>query len=79
MKDRTVEKVTYTIKPRIKQKWFAEDEKVYDLFEREEGVKWVDPSYGNGGGNFMPFENTNKICTFKTYEEAETFKNELEK
>lgn len=79
MKNRIVDKITYTIKPRINQKWFAEDEKVYDLFEKEEGVRWVDPSYGNGGGSFMPFDSTTKLYTFKTFEEAETFKKELEK
>lgn len=79
MKDIAVEKITYFIKPRMEKHWFVEDEKVYDLFEKEEGARWVDPSYGNGGGDFMPFKNTNKIYTFKKLIEAQQFKNELEK
>ena len=79
MNDTTVNKTTYIIKPRMKKHWFINDEKVYDLFEEIEGERWCDPSYGNGGGNFIPFGVTNKIHTFKTYGEADTFKKELEK
>jgi len=79
MKDRVVEKITYSIKPRMKKRWFLNDIKVYDLFEEIEGERWSDPSYGNGGGDFIPFGITNKIYTFETYEDAEQFKKELEK
>lgn len=79
MKDITINKTTYFIKPRMKKQWFFKDKKVYDLFEEVEGERWADPSYGNGGGDFIPFGNTNRIYTFETFEEAEQFKKELEK
>lgn len=74
MKDKT----TYFIKPKMRKHWFVKYKKVYDLFEEIEGERWIDPSYGNGGADLIPFGVTNKIYTFKTLTEAQQFKKELE-
>lgn len=70
--------VTYKIKPRFKKRWFIGDVKVYDLFETKVYSEWYDPSYGNGGGNFIIQEDTIKVRTFATYAEAFNYKLELE-
>lgn len=72
-------KVTYSIKPRMKKRWFLNDVKVYDLLKHTEGEYWSDNSFGNGGGSFEPFNKTETLYTFETFGEAEQFKNELEK
>ena len=68
----------YTIKPRMKKRWFVGDIKVYDLFELKGGQYWSDPTYGNGGGDYIDFEKEEVMYTFDTFAEAETFKTELE-
>lgn len=80
MKLKNTETVKYFIKPRYKQILFGifGEKKVYDLFKTETGSRWCDPSYGNGGGDFMDFEETSLIKTFDLFMDADTFKRELE-
>ena len=73
-----INKTEYSIKPRMKKRWFRKDVKVFDLIKHVEGEYWSDPSYGNGGGDYRPFKNDSVIYTFDTFAEAETFKTELE-
>ena len=47
-----INKTEYSIKPRMKKRWFRKDVKVFDLIKHIEGKYWSDPSYGNGGGDY---------------------------
>jgi hypothetical protein len=75
----TTDEVTYSIKPRMKKRWFTRDIKVYDLIKYSKGERWNDPSYGNGMGNYIDYESEDVIYSFDTLMEAESFKHELEK
>ena len=63
----------------MKVKWLFSKVKVYDVIKSYEKRKWVDSTYGNGGGEFMTLEVDEVIETFDTYMEADTFKTELER
>ena len=76
--EKIINKTAYSIKPRMKKRWFINDIKVYDLIKHVEGEYWSDSSYGNGGGDYIFFKNDSVIYTFGTFAEAETFKIELE-
>ena len=69
----------YRIKPRMKVKWLFSKGKVYDVIKHYEKREWVDPTYGNGGGEFITVVVDEVIETFNTYMEADTFKTELER
>lgn len=77
MKDRYTTKVKYSIEPRFKKRWFRESILVYDLVGYKEGQYWSDPSYGNGLGNFVDFEDKVVLNTFTSLEDAEKTKNEF--
>lgn len=77
MKDRYITNTAYYIKPRMKKRWFRSDIKVYDLIEKSDGEYWSDPSYGNGGGDYIPFEKETVLYSFKTFAEADKMKEEL--
>lgn len=68
----------YVIRPRMKKRFFGGDIKVYDLFELKAGKYWSDPTYGNGGGEYVDFEKEKVIYTFNTFAEAGKFKEELQ-
>ena len=57
-------KVTYTIEPRVKKRWFKDNEMYYDLVKHLMDYVWCDPSYGNGGGDFREIK-TEKNSIFK--------------
>ena len=69
----------YAIRPRMKKRWFGQDVKVYDLFELKEGLYWSDPTYGNGGGDYIDFDKEKIVYTFDSFAEADKFKEELTK
>lgn len=71
MKDNYIKSVEYSIKPRIKKYWFKKDSLVYDLIEHTKGERWCDPSYGNGGGNFIEYSTDVVISSFNNKEFAE--------
>lgn len=75
--DTIINKTEYSIKPRMKKRWFRKDVKVYDLIKHVEGKYWSDPSYGNGGGDYRPFKKDYIVYSFSSFAEAEQFKNEL--
>ena len=69
----------YKVRPRMKVKWLFTKVKVYDVIKSYKKREWVDPTYGNGGGEFMTLDVDEVIETFDTYMEADTFKTELER
>ena len=69
----------YRIKPRMEVKWLFSKVKVYDIIKSYEKREWVDPTHGNGGGEFITAIVDEVIETFDNYIEAETFKTELER
>jgi len=79
MKNRYVINLKYQIKPRMIKRWFLKDKKVYDLIEHSKGECWHDPSYGNGDGEFLPFDDKKTVYSFNTYAEADIMRQELEK
>ena len=72
-----INKTEYSIKPRMKKRWFRKDVKVFDLIKHVEGEYWSDPSYGNGMGNYVLFSREEVVYSFSSFAEAEQFKNEL--
>jgi len=69
----------YRIALRFKKRWVLKDKKVYDVIVRQEGKRWDDPSYGNGGGDFIHFKEDKVVYSFDSYKEAEDYKTELER
>lgn len=78
MKTKYITSIKYYIRPRMKKRWFSKDITVFDLIKYSEGEKWIDPSYGNGGGDFVEFESEEVLYSFNTFMEADNFKIELE-
>ena len=72
-----INKTEYSIKPRMKRRWFRKDVKVFDLIKHIEGEYWSDPSFGNGGGDYRPFSREEVVYSFSSFAEAEQFKKEL--
>ena len=44
---------TYHINLTVKKRWFKSPQIVYKLIKYTEEEQWVDPTYGNGGGDFI--------------------------
>lgn len=61
----------------MRKHWFKADVVVYDLLRVVNGQAWSDPSYGNGGGDYIPFEAKEVIYSFKTIKQALNFKKEI--
>ena len=53
--------ITYHINPTVKKRWFKSPQIVYELLKYEEEDVWVDPTHGNGGGDFITVK---KNCSF---------------
>lgn len=75
--DRYIKSRTYTVRPRMKTYWFKKDKKVYDIIELVKGEYYSDPSYGNGGGDYVPYEKESILYTCDNITEAETLKTEM--
>jgi len=69
----------YHISSRIKKHWFKKDELVYDLIEYSVKDEWIDPSYGNGGGNFIPVKTEKTLFTSKDLDEVIIIKDKIQK
>lgn len=63
---------TYKIEPRVKRRWFRENELWYDLIKETWEEEWIDPSFGNGHGAFLPVRKTETIFSSQKIEEIET-------
>ena len=70
---------TYEINPRVKKRWFKENELVYDLIKYSEKEIWDDPSYGNGDGEFRKIKIETVVFSSKNIEEVITTKKNLER
>lgn len=70
---------TYTIEPRVKKRWFKENEMYYDLVKHSEETYWSDSSFGNGGGSFHKRKVEETVFSSKNIEEVLTIKNNLER
>ena len=70
---------SYTIEPRVKKRWFKENEMHYDLVKHSEELLWCDPSYGNGDGHFISATRSKTVFSSKNIEELITIKNNLER
>lgn len=78
LKDRNIFSISYIIEPKYKKRWFRKGKTVYNLFKIEIGKRWSDSSYGNGGGNFVEFEDKIKIEQFDYLYQAKYLKQQLE-
>lgn len=59
----------YSVKARVHKPWWAfrsKGEIVFDVIKHSS--VWYDPSYGNGGGDYVDY--IEKIATYATAEEA---------
>ena len=65
-------KTKYSIEPRIKKRWFKENETYYDIIKETEEVEWYDPTYGNGGGNFISAKRIKTVFSSKYIDEVLT-------
>lgn len=69
---------TYIMNPRKRKRWFREDELVYDLIKQTVKNEWIDPSCGNGGGNFIQVEREQVLLTSSNLAEIKNLKEQLE-
>ncbi len=72
-------KTTYKIEPRIKKRWFKENETYYDIIKETEEVEWCDPSFGNGGGNLISAKRIKTVFSSKDIDEVLTIIQHLNK
>ena len=70
--------ITYKIKPRLIKRWFRKPKLIFELIEIENCRRWVDPSYGNGGGDFIDMEEETVIFKSEDLEEVKNIKENLE-
>lgn len=70
--------IEFHIKVKVKKKWFKKNELSYEVYEHKKVDLWIDPSYGNGGGNFVSAWQIKLIMAFNTSAEAIAFKSDLE-
>jgi hypothetical protein len=68
---------TYTIEPRVKERWFKDNEMYYDLVKHSIVYYWSDPSYGNGGADFREIKIEKTVFFSKNIEEVLAIKNNL--
>ena len=64
----------YSIKPRLKTRFFKSPYVVYDLIKKYK--YWDDPSNGNGGGEYII--NTKILASFNDKQEALKILNKLQ-
>lgn len=72
-------KTTYKIEPRVKKRWFKENDLYYDLVKETEEPEWHDPSFGNGGGNFISAKKLKTVFSSKDINEVLTVLNNIKK
>lgn len=70
---------TYEINPRVKKRWFKENELVYDLIKYSEKEIWDDPSYGNGDGEFRKIKIETVVFSSKDIEQVITMKDNIQR
>ena len=70
--------ITYKIKPKLIKRLFRKPKLIFELIEVEKYSRWFDPSYGNGGGDFIDCEEETVIFKSEDLEEVKNIKNSLE-
>ena len=70
---------TYHINPTIKKRWFKSPQIVYKLIKYTEEEQCIDPTYGNGGGDFLTVEKGTVIFSSPFFEEVEELRKTLNK
>ena len=70
---------TYHINPTVKKRWFKSPQIVYELIKYTEEEQWIDPTYGNGGGDFLTVEKGTVIFSSLSFEEVEELRKTLNK
>lgn len=68
---------TYHINPTIKKRWFKSPQIVYELIKYTEEEEWIDPTYGNGGGDYIAVKKETVIFSSPSFEEVEELRNRL--
>ena len=69
----------YNINPIVKKRWFKSPQLIYELIKYEEEDVWVDPSYGNGGGDFLTVKKETVMFSSPSFEEVEELRKTLNK
>jgi len=70
--------IKYLIEPRVKKRWFKENELFYDLVKYSEKEEWFDYSFGNGEGEYITVKRTDVIFTDKDTTVVINLKNKLD-
>ena len=70
--------ITYKIKPRLIKRWFRKPKLIFELIEIENCKRWIDPSYGNGHGDFIDTVEETVIFTSENLEEVKNIKESLQ-
>ena len=50
-----------------------------EIYNYEEEEQWIDPTYGNGGGDFLTVERGTVIFSSPSFEEVEELRKTLNK
>ena len=70
--------ISYKIKPRLIKRLFRKPKLIFELIEVEHCKRWIDPSFGNGQGDFIDFEKERTIFKSEDLEEIKNIKESLE-
>ena len=70
---------TYHINPTVKKRWFKSPQIVYKLIKYTKEEQRIDPTYGNGGGDFLTVEKGTVIFSSPSFEEVEELRKTLNK
>ena len=68
---------TYHINPTVKKRWFKSPQIVYKLIKYTEEEQWIDPTYGNGGGDFITVKKGTVIFSSPSFEELRKTLNKI--
>lgn len=69
----------YHINPTVKKRWFKSPQIVYKLIKYTEEEQWIDPTYGNGGGDFITVKKETVVFSSPSFEEVEELRKTLNK
>ena len=69
----------YHINTTIKKRWFKSPQLIYELIKYEEEEQWIDPTYGNGGGDFITVKKETVVFSSPSFEEVEELRKTLNK
>lgn len=74
------ENITYSIVPYQYRKFYLFGKHItkYKVIQKSTLSLWIDPTYSNGGGDFIEDYEETMVAIFKSYAEALEFKVELE-